>query len=144
VDSQGFLNASLKIEAIKEVKLFRPLRFRDFSPFSGSESRLQRQYWRLFTSVFYFGQINVWCILGIYVFITSANGLETAWFSEHPADFLLFWLIGLIFLWIFALNRPVFFLSPGIDFYVLYYWSKRFPDVRLIFFSLTWFTCPAT
>lgn len=94
------------------------------------------QYWRIFSSLFYFGDLSPKMILHLTSFVQYSATLESNIFTGKPEDFIIFWTFGLSFFYIFGNMLSVAFLSECMVSYALYYWSKHFPDQQVTMFSL--------
>jgi Derlin-2/3 len=94
------------------------------------------QYWRLFTSFFFFGDFSFQMLLRLFSFVQYAATLESKVFVGKPGDFLIFLAFGwTIFL---ALGRLICvpFLSESLIAYALYYWAKHFGDENIRILAL--------
>lgn len=95
-----------------------------------------QQYWRIFSSLFYFGELSPKMILHLTSFVQYSATLESNVFTGRPADFIIFWTFGLSFFYAFGNLLSIAFLSECLVSYALYYWSKHFPDQQVTMFSL--------
>lgn len=91
-----------------------------------------KEYWRLFTSLFHFGRLGLGSIFNVYLFLTYLTQLESLNYQGLPLDFICFIIFGSVFIWIFAIKFSLTFLGSILVDYVLYYWSKIFPDNRVL------------
>jgi hypothetical protein len=89
------------------------------------------EYWRLVTSLFCFGDLNVFSIFRTFISLQNLFWIENHLYGHCPADFLLFVLIGWVVLWIVSYYHPRDVLGHGFGDYTTYYFSKRFPDLRI-------------
>ena len=55
-----------------------------------------REYWRLFTSLFYTGSLSPHTIFNFYLCFRYSYGLESTAFRNKPADFLIFITVGAV------------------------------------------------
>ena len=92
----------------------------------------EKQFWRLFTSPFFFGSFSIETIITTVFFVNYVQSIERDFFRSLPADYLIFILFGVVACWIFGLIYPSFFLGSAIISYFLYYFSKRFPDLLFL------------
>jgi Derlin-2/3 len=96
----------------------------------------EHQYWRLFSSLVYFGDMGLEAFIQLSALIQYMGGSESLYFARRPADFLLFVFFGVAVLWVYAYFCPIMFLGPGLCSYFLYYTAKRAPDNRWMLFIL--------
>ncbi|OHT14729.1 hypothetical protein TRFO_02986 [Tritrichomonas foetus] len=94
------------------------------------------EFWRLFTSVFFFGSMGIYPVVSLTCFLQSIVTIESNFFIYRPADFLIFLLVGMISLWAFSCFQPVFFLGSGLSAYMTYYSGKKAPDMVGIAFII--------
>ena len=90
------------------------------------------EYWRLFTSLFYFGPLDFSTIISIYFFVHYTSTIETVEFPTKPADFLLFILIGCFASWCYALYTEKTFLGDFLSDYIFFYYCKKQPDLHIL------------
>jgi Derlin-2/3 len=88
----------------------------------------KHEFRRLFTSIFFFGELNCMLFLDIFFFTLNAHQIEKTQFAGRPLDFLFFAVFGWSCLWVYASYIPTAFLGVGFSCYVSYYWSKVFPN----------------
>ena len=87
------------------------------------------QYWRIFTSLFYFGEFSVDTIFDFFILYRYSSMLESHSFRNKPAEFICFFLFGSFFFIIAAVVFGLEFLSPCLSAMMLYLWSRRNPTV---------------
>lgn len=92
------------------------------------------EYWRLFTSLFFFGPISFDVIIAVICFLQYCSTTESAYFSGRPLDFLLFCLWGFTWLWVYSYFRPLIFIGQGVSSFFTYYSAKRAPEAIVIAF----------
>lgn len=95
------------------------------------------EIWRLFTSLLYFGPFSFQNGIQLFVFFVILKEIELKFYSNRPADFLIFLGFGLIPTWIFAsIAKTVYFIGQiYFSSYLLFYYSKR-SDTRYITFQI--------
>ena len=96
----------------------------------------QHEYWRLFTSLFYFGPLGFESLIQIYFFIRYVSEVEGKEFSGRPADFLFFIFIAFLWAWVTASFTGYAFLGDFISEYVFYYNCKKNPQANVMLFIL--------
>ena len=105
--------------------------FTPFELFYSSKLIRKGEYWRLFSSVFYFGELSAPTTLFLFDFLNFASLVETGAFSRRKFDLILFYLFGIICMWIVAPFTKTTFFSNMLTSYVTYYWSKLFSDQKI-------------
>ena len=88
------------------------------------------EFWRLFTSIFYFGS-PLRTFFEIISMVQSSTIVELSAFPNRPVDYLIFLFFGIGTLWICACIWPLLLLGEGLIMYLMYYSSKREPDRRV-------------
>ena len=94
----------------------------------------KHEYWRLFTSLFYHGPLNLNTLVSIYFFIRYISDVEGKEFSGRPADFILFFLIGSSVAWYSGIRYASPFLGNFLSDYVFYYICKKTPEQTIFLF----------
>lgn len=94
----------------------------------------EREWWRLFTSIFCFGSLSIQAVFSIITFVQFANQTEGSYFSRRPLDFLVLAGCGCIAAWCYALCTPTLFLGSFLSSYFFYYWTKKTPDGHVVLF----------
>ena len=92
----------------------------------------KHEYWRLFTSLFYYGPLNLNTLVSIYFFIRYISDVEGKEFSGRPADFILFFLIGASVAWYSGMHFASTFLGNFLSDYVFYYNCKKTPEQTMV------------
>mmetsp|Transcript_29445 Transcript_29445/g.66677 ORF Transcript_29445/g.66677 Transcript_29445/m.66677 type:complete len:202 (+) Transcript_29445:17-622(+) len=84
------------------------------------------QYWRIFTHLFYFGQIGLKAFFYLFFFSRYSKALESLSFQNNAFEYLYLLILGnsfLMFLKLFV--KEATFLGPGLTFMVVYLWGKK-------------------
>jgi hypothetical protein len=87
------------------------------------------EYWRLITSLLYWGKPNIrsiFCNTGCSFIIFMC---ESDVFLGLPADYLVFFAFGIVSLWLMACFYPCFILNMPLAVYINYYWAKRWGGI---------------
>lgn len=90
------------------------------------------EYWRLFTSLFDFGDISFDTLISIYMLVRDSGVTEAQHFNRRPVDFLGFVFFGIISLWIRAIFSSDMHMGHGMSCYFMYYTCKIDPDRGMI------------
>ena len=89
------------------------------------------QYWRIFTSLFYYGELSPHTIFNFMMFYWNASKLEQIDFRNKPADFLVFFFFCNVCYLLCAAHLGLQFLSPCLSSTMLYLWTRRNPSVHV-------------
>nr|UXY88290.1 protein degradation protein DER1 [Cryptomonas curvata] len=82
--------------------------------------------WRLFSHIFFFGQIGVKSFFYIFFFIRYSKALENFSFQGRGEDYLYLLFTGNSIMLLLKLFVPsANFLGPGITFMIVYIWGKK-------------------
>jgi len=98
----------------------------------------QFQVWRLATCFMYMGRLGLPFLMNMLYWFKYSSSLETSIFENRLADYVWMLCCGAVFLLIpgYFFGLPI--LGAGIIYMVLYYWSRKNPDVTLSFmFGIT-------
>ena len=95
----------------------------------------KKQFWRIFTSLLYFGPLGLNVVLGLFGF-RFLMSCEKNFFETRPLDFLLFIAFAMAAVLFYAYETLV--LLPGGMFttFFMFYWAKRSPEVNFFFFNI--------
>ena len=100
------------------------------------------QLWRVFTSLFYFGEFSVDTIFDFFILYRYSSMLEQNSFRNKPAEFILFFVFGSCIFILSAIFFGLEFLSPCLSAMMLYLWSRRNPTVQINFLEIFHFRAP--
>ena len=92
----------------------------------------KHEYWRLFTSLLYQGQISLHTIVNIYFSISYMNDVEGQELAGRPADYILFLFIGAAAAWYTGFKYGIIFLNDFLHNFILYYICKKKPDSQIL------------
>ncbi|EPY40704.1 Derlin-2/3 [Angomonas deanei] len=95
-----------------------------------------KQYWRLLTTFFYFGPLNVSSLFELHwVYVTSST-IESQYFFHRAKDYSLMLLTGAVLLVVARCYKVVDipFLSMMMETVLVYLLSRLLPDQRIIVF----------
>ena len=87
------------------------------------------QVWRIFTCLFYYGELSAHTIFDFMVFYWYASKLEMNEYRNKPADFLMFFIFSCSLFLIIASYQGRQFLSPCLSATMLYIWTRRNPNI---------------
>jgi Derlin-2/3 len=94
------------------------------------------QYWRIFTSLLFFGDFSCQMLFRLISFVQYSATLENKVFIGRPGDFIIFLAFGWIAFLAFGRLICAPFLSECLTSYCLYYWAKHFGDERIRIMAL--------
>merc|ERR1712130_192562 len=94
------------------------------------------ELWRLFTNFLYFGP------MGLHFLFRYSRNLEEGSFRGRNADFIFFFLFGMVLLSISALFVNIIFLGNALNLMFVYLWARRNPFIRMTFFGVINFQAP--
>lgn len=89
------------------------------------------QYWRTFTSLFYYGELSAHTIFDFLLFYYYSSKLEREDFRNKPADFLMFLAFCCSSFLVIATYWGLQFLSPCLSATILYIWTRRNPNMQV-------------
>ncbi|KAJ1503051.1 hypothetical protein HMI54_007482 [Coelomomyces lativittatus] len=103
------------------------------------------EYWRLFSSFFYFGSFGIDFLFHVFFLTRYCRLLEQGSFRNRPADFL--WMLlysstSIVVLAWFLLPNKLELLSSPMTFVIVYIWSRRNPFIRMNFLGVLNFQAP--
>jgi hypothetical protein len=85
------------------------------------------QIWRLFTH-FFVGKLSFGFLMNLYFLYQSLIALENQRFYGHKADYVWFFVFGMLVLDFIGVTLQrrfeIFFLPQSLMFYIMYYWSQ--------------------
>lgn len=117
----------------------------------------RRQYWRLLSSFFFFGNLSFDFFFHVFFIIRYSKMLEegSEWFRRRPGEYLWFMLLIMsslvgVSLGYWALMNYVvrvnvnslMMLSQSLSSAIVYLWSRRNPSVRMSFLGIFTFKAP--
>ena len=103
----------------------------------------QYQFWRLFTTFFFFGStFGLDLFFHMFFLARYARRLEEETFAGRTGDFLYMIILGSIAMLFAAPIVSIPFLGSSLTFMLVYVWSKRNPWTQLQFIGLMNFTAP--
>jgi Derlin-2/3 len=94
------------------------------------------QYWRIITSLFFFGDFSFQTLFRLFSFVQYSATLESKVFMGKPGDYVIFLVFGWTLFLAFGRLICVPFLSPCLVAYALYYWAKHFGDEKIRIMTL--------
>jgi len=94
----------------------------------------QFQLWRLFTGFFYFGGLGFPFLIQMIFLQKYSSQLETTVFAGRTGDYLFMLLFGAVLFLAVGFWLKLAILGEGLIFMLLYYWSRRNPEVIMSFF----------
>jgi len=105
------------------------------------------QMWRLFTNLFYFGDISIISLFSITMLYRCSRRLEEHTFRNNAADYLFFLLIGVTVMSTVSYLIELTVLSKSFLTMLLYLWSRYNRNMVLLLFGfipmkapyITWF-----
>lgn len=102
----------------------------------------EKQYWRLLTSLIYFDQLSVNAFFHLHFFYMFSQRLEEHHYLGNSFHYLYALVRGAAAL--FALSRfvDITFPSQPLVMMVLYMWSRRYPDERMMLYFMFQVTAP--
>lgn len=115
-----FMCFSLIISALLSLQILKTEQLH----FDNNHIFKDKEFWRLFTSIFCYGKLDIHVIINIFVCFMSLSRIESMFYSEKPVDFMFFLLFGWISLWTYSFYRPQLFLGKLFSCYVDYYYGK--------------------
>ncbi|ORX46902.1 hypothetical protein BCR36DRAFT_585007 [Piromyces finnis] len=81
------------------------------------------QIWRLFTH-FFVNKLSFGFLMNIFFLYQSLSTLENQQFYGRKADYVWFFVFGMLVLDLVGVVRGYFFLPQAFMFYIMYYWSQ--------------------
>jgi len=93
--------------------------------------------WRLFSHIFFFGQIGIRAVLYIFFFSRYSKALESSSFQGKGLVYLYLLFTGNSMMILLKLFVPeASFLGPGITFMVIYIWGKKNAQQQINLYNL--------
>merc|ERR1712130_1085467 len=93
------------------------------------------ELWRLFTNFLYFGPMGLHFLFHFLFLYRYSRNLEEGSFRGRNADFIFFFLFGMVLLSISALFVNIIFLGNALNLMFVYLWARRNPFIRMTFFG---------
>jgi len=90
------------------------------------------QLWRLFTH-FFVSKLSFGFLMNIFFLYQSLSSLENGKFYGRTADFVWFFIFGMLVFDFIAVTFDYFFLPGSLMFYIMYYWSQTNRDQNVSF-----------
>ena len=94
------------------------------------------EWWRLPTSLFFKGELSPHTIFDFYICFRYMYSLETSSFRNKPADFITFITLGCIFFLVSAFFLGLQNMSGSVSAMMLYYWSRKNPNIEMSFLDV--------
>ena len=94
------------------------------------------EYWRIFTSLFYKGELSPHTVFDFYICFRYSYMLETDSFRNKPADFIWFICFGCTNFVIWAYMLGIQNLSSSVSTMFLYIWSRKYPNIVMSFLDI--------
>ena len=130
--TRTILLISLSLSMLVSLELCTPYKLY----FNYQLIRNKGQYWRAFTSLFYYGEISAHTIWDYMTFYWYSSKLENHDFRSKPADFIVFVVFSCLSFLVIATKFGLQFLSPCLSATMLYVWTRRNPDVEVNIFEV--------
>ena len=94
------------------------------------------QFWRLFTSFFYYGDIGLSFIFHMILFFRNSKFLENSVFKGNAADYIFFLLFSITFILIISFFFGFIFPASCLSFAMTYYWGRKSKNVIVQFMGI--------
>ena len=120
------LSLAVSLEIVSPLKLY----------FNWKLITRDHEYWRIFTSLFYKGELSPHMVFDFYICFRYSYMLETDSFRNKPADFIWFICFGCINFLIWAYALGIQNLSRCVSTMFLYIWSRKYPNMQMSFFRV--------
>jgi len=90
------------------------------------------QIWRIFTH-FFVGKLSFGFLMNLYFLYQSLTTLENQRFGGHKADYVWFFVFGILVLDLICTLMHFMFLPQAFMFYIMYYWSQTNRNTNVSF-----------
>ncbi|KAG4095621.1 DER1-domain-containing protein [Neocallimastix lanati (nom. inval.)] len=90
------------------------------------------QIWRLFTH-FFVNKLGFGFLMNLFFLYQSLTSLENGKFYGRKADYVWFFIFGMLIFDFIAIKFSYFFLPGSLMFYIIYYWSQCNRDQNVSF-----------
>lgn len=98
------------------------------------------QWYRLITSLFYFGGMKLTTLSNIFGFVNFASMVESSIFSGRSAEFLIFIAYSAVMNWISSVMfTGEMFFGAALASICFYYWSKHYSDQSMQVMGIPFF-----
>ena len=94
------------------------------------------QFWRLFTSFFYYGDIGLSFIFHMILFFRNSKFLENSVFKGNAADYIFFLLFSITYILIISFFVGFIFPASSLSFAMTYYWGRKSKNVVVQFMGI--------
>ena len=94
------------------------------------------QFWRLFTSFFYYGDIGLSFIFHMILFFRNSKFLENSVFKGNAADYIFFLLFSITYILIISFFAGFIFPASSLSFAMTYYWGRKSKNVVVQFMGI--------
>ena len=94
------------------------------------------QFWRLFTSFFYYGDIGLSFFFHMILFFRNSKFLESSVFKGNSADYIFFLLFSITFILIISFFFGFIFPASCLSFAMTYYWGRKSKNVIVQFMGI--------
>lgn len=90
------------------------------------------QIWRLFTH-FFVNKLSFGYLMNLYFLYQSLSALESGEFMNRTADFVWYFVFGMLVFDFIGVTFRYYFLPQALMFYIIYYWSQKNKDSNVSF-----------
>jgi Derlin-2/3 len=98
------------------------------------------EWYRFFTSLFYFGGMKLSTLSNIFGFVNFASKVESSIFSNRPAEYLMFIAFAAVMNWISSIMfTGEMFFGAALASVCFYYWSKHYADQSMQVMGIPFF-----
>ena len=94
------------------------------------------EWWRLFTSLFFKGELSPHTLFDFYICFRYMYSLETTSFRNKPADFITFIFLGCCLFLVASYMLGLQNTSGSVSTMMLYLWSRKNPNIELSFLDV--------
>lgn len=103
----------------------------------------QHEYWRLITTFFYFGELNINLIFYVFFVARYSRMLEESFYQNRSKEYMwILFLSGALLIVIASFTSNLSFLGPYLSSCLIYLWARRNPQVQLSLLGLFTFSAP--
>jgi hypothetical protein len=120
------LSLAVSLELVSPLKLY----------FNWHLISSKMQYWRLFTSLFYKGELSAHTVFDFFIFYRYSSMLEKQKFRNKPAEYIMFFTFGCFFFLLAAYLLGLQFMSNCVSTMMLYIWARMNPNIPCSFFNV--------
>ena len=123
------LSMAVTLELVSPLKLY----------FNWKLISNDREYWRIFTSLFYKGELSPHTVFDFFIGFRYSYALETDTFRNKPADFIVFIVLGCANFLMWAYMLGIQFMSGSVSTMFLYLWARKNPNHMMSFLDVIQF-----